>query len=206
MTDVFLIFDFITSKLMCTGALIMLWPVPLAAYLIAPYMIAAECRETWISGEKEVKFNLSTKSRKIGLVVMYVFALPFLMAYYGKIWPSQPLQYTHGTDSLHKVFLESLDEFKARVDAKNPVITELGTELRRYRLDSWNPPKHFYVTITDLKTGVTSERVYVSKHCNSASSLVRGTEYNLVLRKYQTSNEPGVVKYDFTGLYEAFCS
>ena len=53
--------------------------------------------------------------------------------------------------------------------------------------------------------GAKHERLYVSKHCNNHGSLKRGEEYNILLRRYELSNEPGVVKYQFTNLYETFC-
>lgn len=79
-------------------------------------------------------------------------------------------------------------------------------ELRRYILVSWNPPKHFYVTLKDVATGQLIEGLHVSKHCNSAGSLKAGEVYNLRVQPYTMSNKPSLIHYEFANLYQEFCS
>jgi hypothetical protein len=53
------------------------------------------------------------------------------------------------------------------------------TEIRRYKLIDTYPPKHFYVTLEDVKTKQMYERTYVNKHCNTYASNKLGDEYNI---------------------------
>ena len=105
----------------------------------------------------------------------------------------------------HNLFEGYGTHLKELEDKKPPTRTDLPTELRRYELISYNPPKHFYVTIEDVKTHSVFNRVYVSKHCNSAATNKIGDEYNIRVTPYTMSNEPGVVYYEFHDLYEVFC-
>jgi len=76
-------------------------------------------------------------------------------------------------------FVEGYDQHLKELEAKKPPTrTNLPTELRRYELVAYNPPKHFYVSLEDVKTHNVFRRIYVSKHCNSASSNKIGDEYN----------------------------
>ena len=106
-----------------------------------------------------------------------------------------------------RVLTESLEEYRNGVKRDlPPVRTNIGTELKRFELLSWNPPKHFYVTFEDVKTHQVFKSQYVSKHCNSAGSLKAGEEYNIRVTSYTMSNEPGVVYFEFNDLYSVFCS
>jgi len=128
------------------------------------------------------------------------------ITYWNSIWPGPVRPNMGPLDSLfHYTLLTPTERLKQVEEQKPPTVKELGTELRRYRLDGWAPPKHFYVDLTDLKTGAKHDQVYVSKHCNNAGSLRRGDEYNILLRRYELSNQPGVVRYEFANLYETFC-
>ena len=103
-------------------------------------------------------------------------------------------------------FFEGYEKHRKEVEQhRPPTRTNLPTELRRYELISYNPPKHFYVTIEDVKTHTVFKQVYVSKHCNSASSNKIGDEYNIRVTPYTMSNQPGVVFYEFHSLYSVFC-
>lgn len=101
-------------------------------------------------------------------------------------------------------FWMSFDEYKSNV--KVPVTrNNVKTELKRFELVSWNPPKHFYVTLKEVSTGSVFTSVYVSKHCNAASSLKRGEQYNLSVTEYTMSDNPGVIRYQFNNLSGEFC-
>jgi len=122
--------------------------------------------------------------------VSFIWALPGASGFVGNV---------------SKDFMSPFSEYRDKTLEKAPTVTELGTEIRRYKLLSWNPPKHFYVDIQDVETGVVTSNVYVSKHCNKHGELQRMQEYNIVLRKYKTSVEPDKIQYSFTNLYSVFC-
>lgn len=154
--------------------------------------------------------GFSTWWQRTWTIFVITFGALGTVTYWGAIWPGDEpsdKDHHHPIDALYYFTIRGLEDQKKRDEAdKQPVRTELGAELRRYRLDGWNPPKHFYVYITDLATGQRHENVYVSKHCGGASSLKRGEEYNITLNKYSLSNQPGVVFYEFANLYNTFCS
>ena len=131
------------------------------------------------------------------------------ITYWNEMVPApivSPNQARGAADAIYDVTFRSWDEHRKKVVAANSVVrTDLGTVLRRYRLDDWTPPKHFYVDLTDVETGEKIERLYVSKHCNASSSLKRGEEYNISVNRYTLSNEPNRVHYEFTNLYGTFC-
>lgn len=108
--------------------------------------------------------------------------------------------------SLGTILTESYDEYATRKKRDEPPVrTNISTEVRRFELVSWNPPKHFYVTLEDVQSQQVWKSVYVSKHCNASGSLKRGDEYNLSVTHYSLSNRPGETFFEFNGLYNAFC-
>ena len=119
--------------------------------------------------------------------------------------PRETSSHQHLTGAWWNVVTENMQEHLDRQKkAEPPTRTELGTELRRFELVSWNPPKHFYVTIKDVQTGQLYEGQYVSKHC-STGGLKHGEQYNLTVRYFGLSNKPGERFMEFTNLYSAFC-
>ncbi len=84
---------------------------------------------------------------------------------------------------------------------EEPVVVT-GTEIRRYRLVSYNPPKHFYVTIKDLQTNQTYESLYVSKHCNNHATNKLGDDYNIQITHKKQGQKEWIV---FNDLYAVFC-
>lgn len=134
-------------------------------------------------------------------IVAVIVLVPLCAVYYQIAWPY--------SDEAKKSPYHLLVYWNNRLhgplpeDAK-PVRTDLPGEIRRYRLDGWVPPKHFYVDLTDVKTGQSMGRVYVSKHCNT-QFLREGEEYNLQVQPYTLSTQPSVVHYEFIGLFHAFC-
>lgn len=97
------------------------------------------------------------------------------------------------------------DAHVSKATEKPPTKINVKNELRRFELVHWNPPKHFYVTLRDVAGGALYEDVYVSKHCNLASNLKHGEEYNLQITTYNWSNDPNTPRSEFSNLYEAFC-
>lgn len=87
-------------------------------------------------------------------------------------------------------------------EANKPVL--VGTEIRRFILVSANPPKHFYVTLKDLQTGDTYERLYVSKHCNNYRPDQIGLEYNVQVQDFRDPKS-GAITHRFPNLYQEFC-
>lgn len=75
-------------------------------------------------------------------------------------------------------------------------------ETREYILTQLDEPKHFYVYLTDVKTGKKYDYVYVSKHCNDWRELQIGKIYKLE-RVYWTDG--GREYSDFKDLSCVFC-
>jgi hypothetical protein len=87
-----------------------------------------------------------------------------------------------------------------------PTRTNLGVSIKRFELVGWRPPKHFYVSLEDTVTHKVYNDVYVSKHCNNASNLKKGEEYNIQVQEYSMSNKPGVTRIEFNNLSSTFCN
>lgn len=98
---------------------------------------------------------------------------------------------------------ELLESYTQFAQEEVPV-TELsyGTEIQRFTLVSYNPPKHMYVTLK-RSDGTVYENLYVSKHCTTLPEV--GKEYNVPIIKYSFSNAPLDVKAKWPNLYPIFC-
>jgi len=111
-----------------------------------------------------------------------------------RIWNSVTMGYDEYQKEYYKQ--EKLDKVH---------MIDIGPEIHRFKLITWNPPKHFYVTLQNVNTKYIHEYTYVSKHCNSASALVAGEEYNIQMMRYRWSNSP--TEYlKFIDLYKTFCN
>lgn len=97
------------------------------------------------------------------------------------------------------------DKFKARNDKVAPTRINVAESIERFELIDWNPPKHFYVTFKNVKTGAVHEHTYVSKYCNSHNELKRGEQFNIVVKTYAMSNDPAKIITEFQNLYGVFC-
>ena len=100
------------------------------------------------------------------------------------------------------------EEKERAQDAKSSAVrVEEKTSIARFKLVSWNPPKHFYVTLKG-EDGSVHESVYVSKHCNNHVNLIKGEDYSLKVTTYKMSNDPvgSGLRYQFHNLSTAFCS
>src|SRR5688500_9742296 len=76
-------------------------------------------------------------------------------------------------------------------------------EFRTYTLDKVYPPKHFYVDLTDIETGLLYRHVYVSKHCNNWRNLTIG---DTVVLKREMWNIGGDSHSSFFDLYDELCN
>lgn len=77
-------------------------------------------------------------------------------------------------------------------------------EVRRYKLADFDPPKHVYVTIRDVKTDQLYESQYVSKHCSFG--IKRGEEVNIKVTVWHYDTDPTTQFLSFNDLYSVFCS
>lgn len=77
-------------------------------------------------------------------------------------------------------------------------------EIRRYKLADFDPPKHVYVTIRDVKTDQLYESQYVSKHCSFG--IKRGEEVNIKVTVWHYDTDPTTQFLSFNDLYSVFCS
>ena len=158
----------------------------------------------WSSDDFKIKFNIFTWI-KIAILT------PLLLTFYVTLY-EQPSKNPIGAFSHWLVpnLIQSFDSYKKEISVekiKNAPIIRYNHEVKveRYRLVSYNPPKHFYVTLKNVKTNEVFESVYVSKHCNSASSLKLGEEYNIRSQRYYMSNNPDQTRIEFFDLYNVFC-
>lgn len=76
--------------------------------------------------------------------------------------------------------------------------------VKQYKLVSFDPPKHFYVTLQDVETGVIYHDIHVSKHCNNSDNLKIGTVYSLK-RLHWIQDGRDIYDFDDNELYQKFC-
>lgn len=214
-------FIFLTQKILATGAYLVIMGI-LPAFTIGLFWLfdfeylAELAREKYnhskymkkvvADGGKPWKYNSDIKLKDylpfklpIGIFMMLVMAIVSVGAIGG--FMGTPMY----RDLSGKTF-QTYEEYRAKDAVQNPVRTDVRVDLHRIRLDAWTPPKHFYVDFTDLTSNQSFERVYVSKHCNSASQLSRGEEYNVQVQVYTLSSQPGKEFREYKNLYGVFCS
>lgn len=192
------VFYFLCVKLF-TGVLLGI------TFLVIPLITAVLMYGVWPTKiyQNEELYTRPTAGRLFWLVFIAVVGIIFYGSQLNWIFNMRP---SNVFDLTTHNFFEGYEEHLRELEAeKPPVRTNLATELRRYELLSYNPPKHFYVTIEDVKTHSVFKSVYVSKHCNSASKNRIGDEYNIRVTPYTMSNAPGVVYYEFHDLHKVFC-
>lgn len=189
------VFYFLFVKL-CTGVLLGI------TFLGIPLITAFILWGAWPTNKNE--FHVRPEGiRLFWLVFIAIIGVIFYGSQLNWIFNMRP---SNAFDFVTHNFFEGYDEHLRELEAKKPPTrTDLATEVRRYELLSYNPPKHFYVTIEDVKTHSVFKSVYVSKHCNSASKNRIGDEYNIRVTPYTMSNAPGVVYYEFHDLHKVFC-
>lgn len=66
---------------------------------------------------------------------------------------------------------------------------ELSRSEQVYEVMAINPPKHFYVDLKNIKTGVVNEHVYISKHCNVWKQLPLHSRWVLTEVEYQRGDK-----------------
>lgn len=190
-----LIFSFISWKLAMIVVLLItyLWPFVIPAIIAG---VAHDCseHESWNKTAKGVVLG-------VGAVIFMIVYLAFLG------WISEPNGLPH---QARTKLTQSWDAYVAQdqfEEARASITrTDLGVEIKRFKLIAYNPPKHFYVTVQSVEDGWVYQSVYVSKHCNNHRQNEIGSEYNLEVMKYTLSSTPGQVHYEFRNLYQAFCS
>lgn len=190
------IFPFVFGKLVVAVLLFFLYFWPLILFVGGLALIIHDT-SSWSKRTKSIA--------AAGFAVLFIL---FYGSYLHLIWPDTPSRTKCGctpSDAVQYLF-QGYDKYKEKkVEEEPPLRTDGPIEIQRYMLVDWNPPKHFYVTLKNMKTGHVVENAYVSKHCNNSSSLQRNVEYNLQVQTYTLSNKPGIVFYEFKDLYSAFC-
>ena len=187
---------------------VFLWP---HFFAILAVSIASAAKFSWDTSYEESPSPLlsprqqSIKKIVLGVVAAVLYTIMYL-AYLGFILePGRSI-----ANSVKAKLMQSWPAYveqNARDLAKENVTrTDLGVEVKRYKLIAYNPPKHFYVTLQSVQDHVIFKSVYVSKHCNNYSQNEIGAEYNLEVMKYTLSTAPDQVQYEFRNLYQAFCS
>lgn len=85
-----------------------------------------------------------------------------------------------------------------------PTKVMLPREIHQFYLVEFNPPKHVYVSIEHVNSGVSYNHLYVSKHCSTTP--VTHDTYNVVVQPYYMSDNPKEIKWEFPNLYQEFCN
>jgi hypothetical protein len=132
---------------------------------------------------------------KFFFIIATIFSLPYC-------------NYLINTDLINDMLKPVTRSWEEHISENNngPVKRiNISTELGRFKLLSWLPPKHFYVTLEDVKTHYVYKTIYVSKHCNITNTLAKNEEYNIWQAKYFLSNRPEKILVEFIGLEEIFC-
>lgn len=82
-----------------------------------------------------------------------------------------------------------------------PITTR--NEMVRFKLVGWHPPKHFYVDLQDVETGLVYKQTYVSKHCNGYADLNKlGDEINIQITINKQNDREWTT---FNNLNRVFC-
>lgn len=77
------------------------------------------------------------------------------------------------------------------------------TEVMRFILVEFNPPKHVYVTLEHIPSGTTYGPLFVSKHCGTHPQVHQ--EYNVQVTPFHYDNDTTKVFYEFNNLKSEFC-
>jgi len=141
------------------------------------------------------EFEFNPAKAKIFMPIAFVLSIPF----WNMIYDSRIVNDV--TSVVTESWAEHVEEAKEKVP---PTRTNIATAIRRFELVSWNPPKHFYVTLEDVESHDVYTSIYVSKHCNNRQLKV-GDEYNIPITTYTMSDQPGKVFVEFHNLYSVFC-
>lgn len=134
------------------------------------------------------------------------------ISHIGWVWPFSATQiYPVGeryqlVTSLYQAAQLSYPEYLERQRSNEPPALESEAySVGRYKVTGWNPPKHVYVDLENVKTGQGHPGLYVSKHCGTSPKL--GEVYSLKVREFRmVGDPPSTLRTEFTDLYSAFCS
>lgn len=84
-------------------------------------------------------------------------------------------------------------EYKERQGYK--VISSV-TKLERVRILNMTKPKHVYIDLVNLDTGVQSNRIYISKHCNNQDMDDIGSEMEMEVTYFKYKNGKSSIRYN----------
>jgi hypothetical protein len=76
------------------------------------------------------------------------------------------------------------------------------TKLERVRILNMTKPKHVYIDLINLATGVQSNRIYVSKHCNNQDMSDVGSEMEMEVTYFKYKNGQSGIKYNVSHICE----
>lgn len=80
----------------------------------------------------------------------------------------------------------------------------LHSQIERFTLLGYRPPKHFYVDLKSTVDGRVYEHAYVSKHCNKHRDNKIGDEFNIpTTTMFDPKTNTEFVRLD--NLYHTFC-
>lgn len=70
------------------------------------------------------------------------------------------------------------------------------TKLERVRILNMTKPKHVYIDLVNLDTGVQSNRIYISKHCNNQDMSDIGSEMQMEVTYFEYKNGKSSIRYN----------
>lgn len=70
------------------------------------------------------------------------------------------------------------------------------TKLERVRILNMTKPKHVYIDLVNLVTGVQSNRIYISKHCNNQDMSDIGSEMQMEVTYFEYKNGKSSIRYN----------
>lgn len=80
----------------------------------------------------------------------------------------------------------------------------LPTKVEQFRVVSFDPPKHVYVSLKHVRTGQLYENQYVSKHCSNHPTLHE--LINIQVTPFYFEGRPNDVRWGFNNLSMEICS
>jgi hypothetical protein len=75
-------------------------------------------------------------------------------------------------------------------------VTSSITKLERVRILNMTKPKHVYIDLVNLETGITCNRIYVSKHCNNQDMSDIGSEMGMEVTYLEYKNGESGIRYN----------
>lgn len=148
------------------------------------------------------KSNVETVFGKLGLTFVAVVIFFGVLAFAAAI--NQKGAGTYLWSVLTRTYTEQVrinDEDAIQNKRKEKVRHQ--TEVMRFMLVEFDPPKHAYVTLKHIPSGTIYGPLSVGKHCGTHPQVHQ--EYNVQVTPFHYDNDTTKVFYEFNNLKSEFC-